>query len=68
MHTRSARKDEGSYFAGRIARDNEDATYRVEFDDGDVLEAAPRLDIRTPPESFKDQQASASRMCVVPTA
>lgn len=40
------RKDEVSYFEGVIGRDNGDSTYRVEFDDGDILEEAPRRDIR----------------------
>lgn len=39
-------KDEDAFFDGVIARDNADATYCVTFDDGDVLDAAPRHDIR----------------------
>lgn len=37
---------EDAYFNGTIAKDNGDATYEVDFDDGDVLSAAPRRDIR----------------------
>ena len=44
MHTQG---DEGGYFDGVIAGDNGDATYRVDFDDGDVLDAAPRRDMNT---------------------
>lgn len=39
-------KGEEGYFEATIARDNGDATYLVHFDDGDVLEAAPRHYIR----------------------
>lgn len=37
--------EEGGYFDGAIGGDNGDATYRVDFDDGDVLDAAPRRDM-----------------------
>ncbi|CAB1096681.1 unnamed protein product [Ectocarpus sp. CCAP 1310/34] len=37
---------EDGYFDGVISTDNGDATYKVDFDDGDVLDAAPRHDIR----------------------
>ncbi|CAN0034680.1 unnamed protein product [Ectocarpus sp. 6 AP-2014] len=37
---------EDGYFDGVISIDNGDATYKVDFDDGDVLDAAPRHDIR----------------------
>lgn len=37
---------EDGYFDGVISNDNGDATYKVDFDDGDVLDAAPRHDIR----------------------
>ncbi|CAM9394359.1 unnamed protein product, partial [Ectocarpus sp. 12 AP-2014] len=36
---------EDGYFDGVISIDNGDATYKVDFDDGDVLNAAPRHDI-----------------------
>ncbi|CAM9208095.1 unnamed protein product, partial [Scytosiphon promiscuus] len=39
-------EDEDAYFDGSIAKDNGDATYQVDFDDGDVLSAAPRHNIR----------------------
>lgn len=39
-------QDEEDCFPGTIAGDNGDATYAVHFDDGDVLEAAPRGDIQ----------------------
>ncbi|CAM9353325.1 unnamed protein product [Ectocarpus sp. 4 AP-2014] len=37
---------EDGYFDGVISIDNGDATYKVDFDDGDVLDAAPRHEIR----------------------
>ncbi|CAM9108372.1 unnamed protein product, partial [Discosporangium mesarthrocarpum] len=37
---------EQAYFPGKISVDNVDGTYRVDFDDGDVLEHAPRKDIK----------------------
>lgn len=51
MHPSNTKQqqDEDAYFDGTVARDNEDATYLVEFDDGDVLDAAPRRDIRILP-------------------
>ncbi|CAM9104527.1 unnamed protein product, partial [Hapterophycus canaliculatus] len=39
-------ESDDAYFDGVIAKDNGDATYQVDFDDGDVLSAAPRSDIR----------------------
>lgn len=53
------RQDEDAYFDGTVARDNEDATYRVEFDDGDMLDAAPRRDIRLPPSLAPSPAADA---------
>ncbi|CAM9117583.1 unnamed protein product, partial [Pylaiella littoralis] len=57
---------EDDFFDGTIARDNGDATYRVDFDDGDVLDAAPRHDIRAKPreddrsaESFEGNEENS---------
>lgn len=36
-------------------RDNEDATYGVDFDDGDILDAAPRHEIRAKPRDDPEQ-------------
>lgn len=43
---RNQTQGEDGYFDGVISIDNGDATYKVDFDDGDVLDAAPRHDIR----------------------
>lgn len=44
--SRHSKQGDDAYFDGVIAKDNGDATYQVDFDDGDVLSAAPRRDIR----------------------
>lgn len=46
LRVSTPKKGEEGYFDGVIAKDNGDGTYRVEFDDGDVEERAPRHDIR----------------------
>eukprot|EP00903_Cladosiphon_okamuranus_P011996 g11265.t1 len=49
---------EEGYFDGVIAWDNGDGTYRVEFDDGDIEERAPRSDIRVIPQGEAEADVS----------
>ena len=51
------KKGEEGYFDGVIAIDNGDGTYRVDFDDGDVEERAPRCDIRVVPQAETEAEA-----------